>query len=214
MSSIIFVIREQEAMVATDTLATSNGKASFFTTKTLIVPHLKMMIAGTGVAGFADMWAACVNSRMLVKGIDDLDNHTPGNLAAIWVGYKEQLSIAKQAITTIYHFGFSENTGLIRCFVYGSENGFKSEPVSEGDYVRPKCAISDGYQYPKDIRKMMEEQRAIQSRLPKGKRLHIGGEIQVHHLTKAGFSVETLDQFDDYERHKNEMHQQHKNRAS
>ena len=54
---------------------------------------------------------------------------------------------------------------------------------------------------------MMEEQRTIQSELTEGNRLYIGGEIQVHHLTKAGFSVYTLDQFDDYERHRHEMHQ-------
>ena len=34
--------------------------------------------------------------------------------------------------------------------------------------------------------KMMNEQRRIQLSFPKEERLFIGGEIQIHHLTKEG----------------------------
>lgn len=47
--------------------------------------------------------------------------------------------------------------------------------------------------------KMMEEQRDIQKSFPKENRGYIGGKIQIHHLTKDGISVYTLDQFDDFE---------------
>ena len=57
MSSLIYFTQEQQVFVATDTLAVSpDGKPLMFTTKTLIVPHLQMMMAGTGAGGFLDRW--------------------------------------------------------------------------------------------------------------------------------------------------------------
>jgi len=198
MSSIIFVVNEQEVMVATDTLATRNGEPCFFTTKTLIVPHLKLVIAGTGVAGFLDRWFLCVNGTVPLRGIDILNDHAPSDLAAMWEWCKEQLPIANST-TTVYHFGFSENTGLMKAYAYRSENNFKSEPLAYGDYRKPDCAVPAHCEYPQDVKRMMEDQRIRQNAHPRESRLYIGGEIQVHHLTKAGFNVWTLDRFDDYD---------------
>jgi len=46
---------------------------------------------------------------------------------------------------------------------------------------------------------MMEEQRVIQESLPKDERVYIGGKIQIHHLTKDGICIYTLDKFDDFD---------------
>lgn len=198
MSSLIFHTDENHAYVATDTLAVSlDGRPLTFTTKAFIVPHLKLITAGMGAGRFLGKWFVRINDNLIVKGIDDLDHHTPGVLASIWPEHKQELSIP-DITATIYHFGFSEVTGVIHSFQYMSTNSFRSERIPYGVGVKPECPVPEDCSLPRDIRKMMDEQRAIQANKPKEKRIYIGGEIQIHHLTKAGFQVHTFDRFEDY----------------
>jgi hypothetical protein len=196
LSALIFFTNESEVLVATDTLATStDGKPFKFTTKAFIVPHLKLLIAGTGIGGFLGRWFVHINDWMIVRGIDELDCHTPQILTAMWQAEEHA------STTTIYHFGFSEKTGLIQSFAYKSTNDFRSDRLSYGLNVNPECPMPANCCLPRDIRKMMDDQRTMQDSLPKEeRRLYIGGEIEVHRLSKDGFHAYTLDQFDDYAR--------------
>ena len=200
MSSLIFYTEEKQVLVATDTLATSPDCIPFkFTTKAFIVPHLKVVIAGTGDGRFLGRWFIGISDMMLVKGVDNLDYHTPPALAALWQRHKQELSIPDKMTTTVYHFGFSETTGLIHSFAYRSTNDFRSERLElYGLRVKPECQIPDNYCLPQDFRTMMDQQRAIQASKPKDERVYIGGEIQVHHLSIDGFRVYTSDRFEDY----------------
>jgi hypothetical protein len=204
MSSLIFHSDPTQAFVATDTLAVSpDGKPLRFTTKAFIVPHLKLIIAGTGAGGFLGRWFVRINDDMRVKGIDHLDYHTSRILVANWQRFKQEFSITDtNRTTTVYHFGFSESTGLIRSFAYRSANDFRSEEIEYGLGRKPECEAHTDYQLPRDIRGMMDEQRAIQAARPKEERLYIGGEIEVHHLLKKdsqiAFEAYTLDRFEDY----------------
>ncbi|MDO9129344.1 MAG: hypothetical protein Q7U34_05710, partial [Anaerolineales bacterium] len=101
--------------------------------------------------------------------------------------------------TTVYHFGFSEEDNLIHTYVYRSVNNFVSERLPYGVRVKPECIPSDTAQFPTDLKKIMDEQRAIQLSRPISERVYIGGRIQVYHLTKSGFTIYTHDQFDDFE---------------
>jgi hypothetical protein len=143
MSSLIFHTQEDQVLVATDTLAVSTGgRALMFTTKVLIVPHLRMMMAGTGAGGFLDRWFVRVNSGKVVAGIDNLDYHTPKSLADLWREFKkEKGSLADEQTTTVYHFGFSEAKGCIRAYAYRSANGFVSEAIGYGTGVKPECTV-------------------------------------------------------------------------
>ncbi len=134
MSSLIFHTEETQVLIATDTLATSpDGRPFKFTTKAFPVPHLKMLIAGTGAGGFLDRWLVQINDRMLVRDIDHLDLHTPRNLAEIWSRYKEEFpSFPDGCTTTVYHFGFSQATEVIHAYAYRSERGFTSERLGYG----------------------------------------------------------------------------------
>jgi hypothetical protein len=201
MSSLIFYTQEDQVLVATDTLAVSpDGRALMFTTKVLIVPHLRMMMAGTGAGGFLDRWFVRVNSAKVVADIDNLNYHTPKSLADLWLEFKkENGSIPGGLTTTVYHFGFSEATDRIRAYAYRSENDFTSEPLKYGLAVKPECTVPDNFELPRDIRTMMDGQRAIQRSFPSKKRIYIGGEIQIHHLMRAGFNVYRLDRFDDFD---------------
>ncbi len=200
MTSLIFHTEEKQVLVAMDTLATHlNGKPFMFTTKSFIVPHLRMMMCGTGTGGFLGTWLIQVNDRMVVRDIDHLDYHTPRVLASLWHGYKEECSITDDVTTTVYHFGFSQMDGLIHSYAYRSTNGFSSEPLGYGTGVKPKCEVPEPFQLPDDIPKMMRQQREIQAACSKEERIYIGGEIQIFHLTEYGFNAYTLERFDDFD---------------
>jgi hypothetical protein len=200
MSSLIFHTDESQVFIATDTLATSpDGEPFLFTTKAFVVPHLWMMMAGTGAGGFLGRWFIEVNDRMIVKGIDNLDYHTPEALARLWRGYRQEYSIPDEFTTTVYHFGFADGEDAIHTYVYRSVNNFQSERLQYGVGVKPECEIPEPYKFPFDIKKMMESQRAIQATRPKAERVYIGGEIMVHHLTHQGFTIYVLDEFEDCE---------------
>lgn len=200
MSSLIFYTDKEQAIVATDTLATStDGEPIMFTTKSFIVPHLQMIMSGTGMGGFLGKWFTTVNDEMVVRDIENLDHHTPKALISLWREFRNKYSIDDNLTTTVYHFGFSENDGIIHTFAYRSVNNFASERLPFGTAIKPERKSSDGIDFPTDLQKVMEEQRAIQQTHPKNARVYIGGKIQVHHLTRLGFKVYTCAQFDDFE---------------
>lgn len=116
---------------------------------------------------------------MVVKGIDNLDYHTPKILAANWSRYKEEFSMPDSATVTVYHFGFSEEDGLIHSYAYRSTNNFRSESLGYGVGIKPECNLPENYMFPTDIKSMMDEQRRIQASRPESERVFIGGEIQV-----------------------------------
>ena len=85
MSSLIFYTDSENILVATDTLAVDMaGEPMMFSTKAMYVPHLRMIIAGTGVGMFSGDWAMSVNNRMIVRDILNLDYHTPDQLRTCW----------------------------------------------------------------------------------------------------------------------------------
>ena len=115
---------------------------------------------------------------------------------------KNCLRLSKQTrpplTTTIYHFGFSREDELIHAYAYRSTSDFSSEPLQYGLGFKPICHPQENLKLPDDIKTMMREQRKIQDQLPKEERLYIGGEIQIHYLSKTGFNVYTLDKFNDF----------------
>jgi hypothetical protein len=206
MSSLIFITEETQALVATDTLATSPaGEPLLFTTKAFPVPHLRMVIAGTGSAGFLDRWFLCINTRMLVRGIDDLNKYAPMRLPELWAWWWEQQNAKPNTTMTVYHFGLSENTALIHSFAYRSENAFRSDSLAYGIAAKPECTTPDlpiqamAAENFAEFRRMMGEQRAIQNGRPAEKRVYVGGEIQVHHLYGDAYSVRTIHRFSDFD---------------
>ena len=197
MSSLIFYTDAEQALVVTDTLAVStDGEPMFFSSKALYLPHLRTIIAGTGLAGFASAWFNMVNSSMLVKGIEGLNKHTPEALRKGWQEYEQHPGFVARLTSTVYHFGFSEDTGEMTSFAYRSTNNFESERLGYGTGVKPECSILEGNLF-ENVRAMMDEQRAIQSKLPQHERLHIGGSAYALHLTGAGCSTSELFEFED-----------------
>lgn len=187
-------------MVATDTLAVSSeGKPAYYTAKAFILPHLRMIVAGTGLAKFLGKWFIKINDEMALAGIENLDFHAERELRALFERVKEEIVIPAGFTTTVYHFGFSEETGLMQAYAYRSSNGFQSEHLDYGFAVKPECTIPDSFEFPQSLLTMMEEQRAIQSRLPVEERVYIGGEVLFYLLTTNGFLVGSAGKFSDYD---------------
>lgn len=211
MSSIIFYSDENQALIATDTLATEpDGNPLLFASKAIHLPHLDTVIAGTGQGGFASQWAMQVNDRMVLSGIDNLDFHTPKGLRDLWKKYCIEYQIAEGSTTTVYQFGYCHEKGKMIVTAYRSTNNFESEPRPYGLAAKPECTFPEGdYEIPKVFIEMMNEQREIQSNKPKDEQIHIGGVINVLHLTETGCSSYTLHRFHDYETHKNQLFTNH-----
>lgn len=198
MSSLIFYTDKEQALIATDTLGVDSEGAPFlFTSKAIHIPHLKVVICGTGCGGFSNEWALHVNNRMVLGGILNLDYHTERYLSELWEKYKLEYKLPDDFSTTVYHFGFSEESGEIVGFAYRSANNFTSEQLQHGTGVKPECSVLDGNLF-ETIPLMMQEQREIQESLPKNERVYIGGEIFAIHLTSNGCSTQKLGEFPDY----------------
>jgi hypothetical protein len=199
MSSLIYKVEKTQVFVATDTLTTMNGKAIRFATKAFPLPHLRMVIAGIGLAGFLDHWLVAINASP-VRGIDALNEHAQAGLLNVLRTFKTQFPDMNET-TSVYHFGFSENTGVIQSFSYKSEEMFEPRQIPYGLYVKPNVpedAIPRDTLHPGDIPGIMAAQRAIQAKVPKEARVAIGGEMQMHHLEQAGYKTYRLAQFEDY----------------
>jgi hypothetical protein len=206
MSSLLFHTDELQAFIATDTLGVSeNGNPFIFTTKAFVVPHLQMVMCGTGIGGLLGQWFVQVNDRMIVKDIDNLDHHTPAQLMDAWRRYKQQIAIPDSLSTTVYHFGFPRGSGL-RTYAYRSKNNFRSESVPYGFGSKPPCELRETSDGELDIKRMMEEQRAAEALNPARERIWIGGEIIIHHLTRDGCLVYAADRFDDFDATENEIY--------
>lgn len=207
MSSLIFFTDEDNAVVATDTLVvTPDGEPFMFTSKAIHLPHLKVIVAGTGLQGFASEWALKINDKLIVNGLNNLDYHTPLCLRELWIKFKTELLFGEEMTTTVYQFGFSQIDGNIAAFAYRSTNNFESEELTYGMRAKPKCTFLEENDSVIDaIPKMMRDQRRIQDEGPKDGRLYIGGEIQVLHLTRNDCRSFKLGEFDDIEDTQQEM---------
>ena len=199
MTSLIFHTEKEMAFVVMDTLATSvNGEPFMFTTKSFPLPHLKMIICGTGMGGFISRWFLKINDGIVVKGIEDLAIHAPMILRGFWEDYKKNNPIDSNLTTTCYHFGFSEYDDQIHSYAFRSQNQFIAEPLDYGCGIKPVVEIPEPYEFPTDIHKIMKMQRESEEKKNKGERVYIGGEIQITHLTKAGIALYSLGQFEDF----------------
>jgi hypothetical protein len=197
MSALIFYTEPEQVLVVTDTLsAAPDGSPLLFTSKAHYVPHLRVIVAGTGIGGFSVEWALQVNSRMVLRGIENLDFHTPGGLRTLWSDYRHEYNLANGMTATVYQFGISEETGQMAAFAYRSANNFESERLGFGIGVKPECQVPEGNLLD-HIQSMMNEQRAIQATKEPSDRVYIGGEAIAIHLMKDSCTFTRLFEFPD-----------------
>lgn len=210
MSAIIFQNCEDQAFVATDTLACDDeGRPGLFRSKALYVPHLRTIVFATGFAEMLENWFIHINRRMVVDGVEQLDAFTPETLRELWAELRQDIGGAMDQhhcqTTTVYHMGVSEKTGKIVTYAYRSTNDFASEKLPANSIgFKPECPASDGET---DIFELMKKQRSHQqnSGKPLREQVHIGGEIQLYQLTAQGCNISTYARFDDYDEARTKM---------
>jgi hypothetical protein len=201
MSSLIFYTDSTHVFVAVDTLATDvNGTPAYFCQKANHIPHLKMLIAGTGAAGFANEWALQVSTRMVVTGILNLNYHTSSSLQILWEDYLKRYSASSKTTTTVYHFGLREDTGEVCTIAYRSKNTFEPEFLDYGLAVKPQCNILDG-DWEDIVPTMMRQQCELQTKIPTDERVYIGGEMITYMLSNSGCSTFKIGEFEDFNQH-------------
>lgn len=199
MSSLIYFVEEEQIFIATDTLATTfNGEPLLFTTKAFVLPHLSMVICGTGIGGFLGRWFNMINDGMVIKGIDDLNHHTPQILKTLWGNFNNYEISSLEFTTTVYHFGISENDEVMHAYAYRSANDFTSEIIGCGIGVKPECEIPEKLEFPVEIISIMDNQRYCQTLKSKNERVYIGGERIIHQITKNGIIIYSYGKFDDF----------------
>ncbi|WP_349573135.1 hypothetical protein [Azotobacter salinestris] len=196
MSSLLFYTSSEEAIVATDTLvAEQNGNTLGHSSKAIALPHLRLIIAATGAAALFNRWIGLVNEQSVAFDVDTLDTHAPLNLQMLWGEMQGQFPSPHHYTATLYHFGFSHNSGLIHAFAYRSESNFASERLRYGLGIKPDLENRGGIDFaafpavaPEIMRAQIKQEDLKAS--PKGVR--IGGQVQITHLAPDGFSIYSM----------------------
>lgn len=202
----MFMIDDDAALIVTDTLATTlDGEPHLLVSKCTALPHLHMVIAGTGVSQLIDRWRAVVASQMLARDIDMVDAHAPGALAGLWAELIEDFGsdpTGREPTATVYHFGLRESTGAITGYAYRSTNGFVSDPIPTPAFAVkpvPDWALGEA---PDDIEGMVElagQIRDQETAKTVGDRIHIGGELVLTVVHPTGISSQKLHRYGDFE---------------
>ena len=103
MPSLIFQLNTDCISVATDTLATlPDGSPAVFSTKAMYLPHLRMIVAGTGVAGIMGQWVQQMNDLMVLSGILNVAFPAPKNFRSIWADAQAEHDLVVDQTFTIY----------------------------------------------------------------------------------------------------------------
>ena len=197
MSSLLFYTDANESIVATDTLLHySVDTPPGFTSKAVAIPHLRMIIAATGSALLFNRWIGLVNNQGFALNVDAVNAHTSETLQALWSELNAQFPALHEQTATIYHFGVSDDTGVVHGFAYRSVSDFKSEPLDYGLGLKPDLVDKSGIDlssFPISAPAIMQAQ-ALQESKKTSNRVYIGGSVQITHLTKDGFSIYSMGQ--------------------
>ena len=199
MSSLLFYTDENEAIVATDTLLHySVDTPPGYVSKTIAIPHMRMMVAATGSALLFSRWIGLVNNQGFALDVDAVDAHAPQELQTLWSELNRHAPALQDQTATIYHFGISDDSGKIHGFAYRSVSNFKSERLDYGLGVKPELmdkAGIDWNSFPACAPDIMQAQSRQEDAKPRD-RVYIGGTTEVTHLTNDGFTIYSLGRID------------------
>ena len=207
MSSIIMLLSQEQAFVATDTLAVDErGRPKHFTTKAFVIPHLKLVIAGTGIAGLTSAWLRHINESMTVSNIDHLNYHAQVSLAHLFRTECPDID-GYQISSTVYHVGVGAD-GDIHGYSYSSMYGFESRPLQHGLLMKPTAGEEPDAENQRSFIELMEAQKKIQEASDEASRLYIGGQVQVISLDRTGnFSIFSPGHLSDFEEDQASMYE-------
>jgi hypothetical protein len=202
MSLLMFALAPNEVVVLTDTLATTPaGGPYLFVSKCSVVPHLEMLVAFTRVAQVGQLWSHKLQTEMLARDIDLLDQHVPNALRAMAAQVDREFGNASTA-STVYHLGYSESQACYTGYVYRSENDFASEVMDPGFRIKP---VPEGsFEAPSSLDEMVAlgiRVREEQDASPPADRVYIGGELIITAMLDRNVQIRKLYRFEDFDSH-------------
>jgi hypothetical protein len=199
MTALIYALQPDQVCLAMDTLTVSADDKTplLFQTKFSVLPHLQMVIAGTGLAAMVAQWFQFVNGNMVVRDIDHVDFYAPDALRTA----EAECPGTDLSTTTLYHFGYSREQQCYVGYAYRSAKNWVSENLPYALGVKPPVPVpsTDDIQFPQFLVDVMLEQRRADQSLPLSERVGIGGEVSFVVMRDQSVTVTPVHRFESYE---------------
>lgn len=210
MTAILFLLEPERVCLAMDTrcleLKPGGDRANGpFCTKIFLLPHLRAAICGTGIRSLPFYWHAFVQQNVVAHDLTGLDHIAEAKLP----GLAAECGVSKELTATIYHFGFSYDSGEFAGRAFRSTNGFAPEELQcPGLAVKPPEGVEIATAFdrcrqkglPAGFIELMQQQKAFDDARPMAERVGIGGEVQFLVITKETYTLSTCHRFEDYEK--------------
>lgn len=199
MTALIYALQPDQVCLAMDTLVVSADDKTplLFQTKFAVLPHLQMVIAGTGLAAMVTQWFQFVNGNIVARDVDHVDLYAPGALRRA----EAECPGTDLTTTTLYHFGYSQEQQRYVGYAYRSAKNWASEKLPYALGVKPPVPVSptDDIQFPQFLVDVMREQRRADQSLPSSERVGIGGEVSFVVMRDQSVTVAPVHRFESYE---------------
>lgn len=184
MTALLYVLAPRRAYVAMDSrVCAADGSAARFASKLCVLPHVGVVVCGTGLGNLLFDWIHLIQQRIDAHDILELDQVTPVSLRRLW-HYAEPHGTA---MATIYHFGYAVSLRRFVGFAYRSCCGFASYRLGDGFGADPaegldlqavarrtRAARSDRAMQ-RILHAVLEDQRQIDAHRAPALRRSIGG---------------------------------------
>jgi hypothetical protein len=182
-----------------DTLVVTHDDKTplYYQTKFTVLPHLNLVIAGTGFASLINDWFHFVNGRMVVRDIDHLKVLAPGLLRDA----APRCQGADITTTTLYHFGYSTLEKRYVGYAYRSAENWEPDRLQDALGFKPVIDVQPtaNIQISQFLIDIVCEQRRKDLLLPVSERVGIGGDIQVVVMENGIVTISTVHRFESYE---------------
>ena len=198
MTALVFTIQPDQICLAMDTLVVDpyDKTPLRYQTKFTVLPHMNLVIAGTGLAPLINDWFHFVNGNIVARDIDDLNLYAPRLLRDATA----QCQGTDLTTTTLYHFGYSTTRNRYIGYAYRSTKNWEPDQLQDALGFKPVVDVqpTDKIEFPQFFIDIVSEQRRKDLLLPASERVGIGGDIQFVVLEHGVVTVSNVLRFDSY----------------
>ena len=199
MTALVYTVQPDKIYLAMDTLVVTHDDKIplYYQTKFTVLPHLNLVIVGTGFASLINDWFHFVNGSMVVRDIDHLKVLAPGLLRDA----APRCQGGDITTTTLYHFGYSTLEKRYVGYAYRSAKKWEPDRLQDALGLKPVIDVqpTSNIQIPQFLIDIVCEQRRKDLLLPVSERVGIGGDIQVVVMENGIVTISTVHRFDSYE---------------
>jgi len=212
MSAVYLQIADETAITAADTysIRAKTGGPLKLADKFIPLPHLNMVLTGTGYHGFLLEWYQALQRDAAPTDIEHLNEFAPALLQETWLRFKWKNDLPESPPgsggSKICHLGYSERKESFVGYYYDLKDDFAPTTVRPGqEYLMPKMegvhdALLEGdYTAQEQVIAFFQRAKELDEQKPVGERVGIGGEIKFLGQGQWGHVCKTIHRFDNYE---------------